>query len=88
MSLILAEIGPNLVNLDSTAGQIAHLLVHEVRTAIADLDQQAADRVAVRVGHSLRAPDRISLDKAVDNLDAAGERNAVHGVYFQSLYAV
>jgi len=39
-----------------------------------------ADRVAMRSGHPLRAADRVALDQAVDDLDAAGERCAVHGV--------
>jgi hypothetical protein len=71
-------IAPDLVNLDPAARQIAHLLVHELRAAFADFDQQAADRVAVRAGHPLRATDRITFDQAVDDLDAAGEGYAVY----------
>jgi hypothetical protein len=76
--LLLPDICPNLVNLDATARQLAHLLVHELRATLTNLDQQAADRVAVRPGHPLGAADRIALDQAVDDLDAAGERYAVH----------
>jgi hypothetical protein len=88
VALLLADIGPNLVNLDAAARQLAHLLVHELRASVANLDQQAADRVAMRAGHPFRAADRIALDQAVDDLDPAGERYAVHRASLQSMYAV
>jgi hypothetical protein len=37
----------------------------------AHLDQQTADRVAVRSRHPLRAADRIAFDQAIDDLDPA-----------------
>jgi hypothetical protein len=77
-SLLLADIGPNLIDLDAAARKLAHLFVHELRAAVANLDQQPHDRVAVRPGHPLGAADRIALDQAVNDLDAAGERYAVH----------
>jgi hypothetical protein len=78
VALLLADIGPDLVNLDAPTRKLAHLLVHQLRAPVADLDQQPADRVAVRPGHPLSAADRIALDQAVDDLSAAGERYAIH----------
>jgi len=60
--------------------QGAHLLIQQLGAALTNLDQQAADRVAVRAGHPFCAADRIALDQAVDDLNPAAERNAVHGV--------
>jgi hypothetical protein len=41
----------------------------------------------VCAGHPLGAADRIALDQAVDDLNPATERNAVHGVApFVDLY--
>jgi hypothetical protein len=40
----------------------------------------------VRAGHPLGATDRIALDQAVDDLDSAGERYAVHGARLQFDY--
>jgi hypothetical protein len=73
--LLLAD-GPDFVNLDSTAGQLAHLLTIS-RAALSDFNYQPADRVAVRSGHALCAADRISLDQAIDDLNTASERYAV-----------
>jgi hypothetical protein len=62
VALLLADISPNLVNLDTAAGQLAHLLVHELCTAVADIDEQSADRIAMCAGHAFGAADRIALD--------------------------
>ena len=88
MALLLGDVGPNLVNLDPAARQLAHLFTHKLGATFANLDQQPADRVTVRSSHPLRAADRIALDQAVNDLDPAGERNAVHGASPVSLYAV
>jgi hypothetical protein len=37
----------------------------------------------MRPGHPLGAANRIALDQAVDDLDPAGERYAVHGLHLQ-----
>ena len=79
VALLLADIGPDLVNLDTAAGQLAHLFVHQLGATLTDLNQQAADRVAVRAGHPLSAADRIPFYQAADDLDSTGEWNAVHG---------
>jgi hypothetical protein len=76
---LLADISPNLVNLDTAAGQLAHLPVHELCAAIVDFDEKPADRVAMRPGHALGRPDKVILGRAIDDLDSAGERTGVHG---------
>jgi len=38
VALLLADVGPNLVNLNPAAIQVAPLLVHELRVAVANLD--------------------------------------------------
>jgi hypothetical protein len=87
VALLLANIGPNLINLDSAAAKLAHLLVHELRATVANLDQQAADRIAMRPRHPLGAADRIAFDQAVDDLYRAGERDTVHWLApFKNLY--
>ncbi len=86
MALLLADISPDLVNLDTAARKLTHLLIHQRGTAFADLDEKPADRVAMRVRHPLCAADRVSLNQAVDDLDSAAERYAVHGLTFIDVY--
>lgn len=50
----------------------------EIERKPVNSNQQAANCVAVRAGQPLRPADRIALDQAVDDLDPAGERYAVH----------
>lgn len=76
--LLLLNIGPNFVNLDAAAFQIAHVCVHERGAPAADIYQQPHDGVAVGAGHPLGGPDRVSFDQAVDDLGAARDRYAVH----------
>jgi hypothetical protein len=42
----------------------------------------------MRSGHPLGAADRIALYQAVDDLSAAGERNAIHRASPKRMYAV
>ena len=86
--LLLADIGPDFVNLDPLAGQVPHLLIGERSTAGPDLDHKAHDRIPVSIGHPLGGADRIALDQAADDLGTAGERGAVHGTFLNRLYAV
>jgi len=72
--LLLADVSPNFINLDTATG----LFVHQLRAAVADFYQQPTDRVAMRAGHPLGAADRISLNQAVDDLDPADEGYTVH----------
>ena len=58
--------------LQPSAGQLAHLLVHQFGTSSADLDQQPQNRVAVHVQHALSAADAVPFDQGGDDLDAAG----------------
>jgi hypothetical protein len=78
VALLLADLSPDLINLDPATGELAHLLIHELRAAAAYFDEKAADRIAVRPGHPLGAADRISLDQAIDDSDTTGKRYAVH----------
>jgi hypothetical protein len=48
VSLLLADVSPNLINFDTAAGQIAHLLVHQLCATVADLDEKPTDRIAMR----------------------------------------
>jgi hypothetical protein len=86
--LLLADIGPNLIDLDAATGQLAHLFVHQLRTTLADLDQQAADRIAMRPGHALRRTDRIAFDQAVDDRTRRASGTRFIGLPFRRLYAV
>ena len=43
-------------------------------------DEKPTNSVPVRAGHPLRRADRITLDQAADDLGAAGEGYAVHGL--------
>jgi hypothetical protein len=65
---------------DRQRPSLAHLFVHDRTAAVSDLDHQPHDRVAVCVGHAFGRPDRIAFDQGSDDLGAAGERKAVHGV--------
>ena len=38
---------------DAPTGKLVHLFVHEFRATVADLNEQATDRVAMRAGHPL-----------------------------------
>jgi hypothetical protein len=48
-----------------------HLLVHEPRATVANLNQQTVDRVAMQTGHPLRAAE-VAPDRAADDLDPTG----------------
>jgi hypothetical protein len=80
VALLLADVSPNLVNLDTAAGKLAHLLIHEPCAAVADFDQQPTDCVAVRARHPFGAADRVALDQAIDDLGAAAEWYAIHAI--------
>lgn len=45
--LLLADIGPDFIDLDALAVRIAHLFIGERGASLADLHQQTHDRVAV-----------------------------------------
>ena len=53
-ALMLADVAPNLVNLNALARQIAHLLVHDPLATSAYFDRKAHDCVTVRFGHPLQ----------------------------------
>jgi hypothetical protein len=80
VALLLADVSPNLVNLDTAAGKLAHLLIHEPCATVADFDQQPTDCVAVRARHPFGAADRVALDQAIDDLGAAAEWHAIHAI--------
>jgi hypothetical protein len=62
VALLLADICPDLVNLDAATWKLAHLLVQR-GASIADLDQQAAYRIPMRAGHSLGRTYRVPSTK-------------------------
>ncbi len=78
MALLLADVGPVLVNLYAAAGKLPHLLVHQLGAAGADLDPQPHDRVAMDAQHALGAADAVALDKGGYDLGAAVESEAAH----------
>ena len=47
MALLLADVGPYLVNLDPATWKLAHLFVHELCATIADLDEKAYRNFAI-----------------------------------------
>ena len=58
------------------------MFIHKLRAAGPDLDHEAHDGIAMRVGHAFRRADRVALDQAVDDLSATGEGEAVHRMAF------
>jgi hypothetical protein len=60
LALLLADIGPDFVDLNTLAGELAHLLVHEDCAAVSDLDHRAQDGIAVCV-LVIRSVERIEL---------------------------
>jgi hypothetical protein len=69
---------PDFVALNAPAIEIAHSFIMERGAAGPDLDHKPHDRIAVSVGHPFGGADRISFDKTINYLSAAGERKAVH----------
>jgi len=55
--LLLGDVSPNLVSLDTASRQLAHLRIHQRGASLADLDQQPADCIAVSAGHPFGAAD-------------------------------
>jgi hypothetical protein len=79
LALLLADIRPNFVHLNALAGQITHLFVQKTFAAVPDIDHEAHDRVAVRVGHTFGRADRIAFHQGSDDLGLASEGKAIHG---------
>jgi hypothetical protein len=65
VSRLLHQERPDFIALDTTAGQLPHLAIHQSLGAFASKDQQPHDRVAIQASEPLCAADRASLKKAM-----------------------
>ena len=78
LALLLLHVGPDLIDLEPLARQLAHLLIHEGRTARPHLDKEAHHGIAVNARHALRGTDGVAFHETSDSDGAAVERKAVH----------
>lgn len=78
--LLLADVGPNLIQLDAVDLKVAHHATVEFGAAFTDLYGKAANRVAMDAGQALGRADRAALGKGGDNGGLFFDGEIVHGI--------
>jgi hypothetical protein len=67
VSRLLHQERPDFIALDTAAGQLAHLAIHQSLGAFASQDKQPHDRVPIESGQPFRGSDRAALKKAMQS---------------------